>query len=355
MTNMNVMMILLCNLVLTDPQAEWSTELGGLSQASWRVSSLVVTEKEHVYFLDGEAHLIFHLDERGREVGVFGRKGQGPGEFVMAWKMAFIPQEEKLLLLDSGQWKLIQFDLAGRFLREDKIDFRLLTGQPVFVSSERAVLIESENPFHGEPNQGARFLLLNWSDSSEMVLMNNDASRHGDSLTGKDKRGRLSLIHLPWTPSSLLTISPDRRFVFMGSTKDVDFSVYEFGAKEMVGQIVDNAFPVSPLTEEDLACYEEIFKNLQKPLKAYSPPDVKPPVGWVLCDTANRLWVLRRHRCQPSNVEWFVYDRQGKKQGQLYLPRSYGVQHASPTHLWCVVCTDDQEETWIKKMVYSLE
>jgi len=343
-------------LCFSSNEGEWTVKLENLSRFTWQVSSLVVTPEEQTYFLDGKEHLIFQLNDQGVEVNVFGKKGQGPGEFERAWKLEYLPAAERLLLFDHGQRKLVEFDRDGQYIETRKLEFELVLGNPIFMSQDLAVLMKAANPFADELGQGARFLLFDFNKKSETLLLKNDVTKHGDPIVSESSDGRKNVINLPWTPRSLIAVSPNRDVLFMGSTIEVNFTVYDVAKGIVSGRIEDMDFPVSPLTVADLEYLDQIFGQREKSLKDYDPPATKPPTGMVLCDSDNRLWVQINHDLLAKNASWMVYESTGKRCGRVCLPKFHFLEHATQTHVWCVVRDpDDDEQVLIKKMAYHLE
>lgn len=341
-----------------DTSGEWSLNLESLSKFTWRVSSLVVTPDEHVFFLDPKEHHIFHLDENGCEVSVFGREGQGPGEFESAWRIQYLPKDKKLLVYDNSDRTLQAFDLSGRFIQKQKLDQQILQlGRLEFLFADLAVVIDIPNPFREDLGQGARFLLVEPSTKTQTLLMKNDVTRHGDPVVVRHEGRGVSAWTFPWTPRSILAVSPNREVLFMGSTAGVDFTIYDVVKRSFVGRVEDKSLPWLPLTQEEIAQYDEriLAAGNTRGIKDFDHPDFRPPIVSAFCDTDTRLWVLINGAFEAQESTYVLFDRHGKKMGLLTIPSEQKLYHATQKHYWCVVDDPDDDEVLIKKIAYRLE
>jgi sugar lactone lactonase YvrE len=66
--------------------------------------------------VESDSHRVWRYGERGRSLGVLGRRGNGEGEFNLPADVAVGP-DGKLWVLDAGNFRVQAFDTHGRFVR----------------------------------------------------------------------------------------------------------------------------------------------------------------------------------------------------------------------------------------------
>jgi len=81
---------------------------------------IAVDELENIYILDRNAGDIKVFDGRGEYLRTIGRKGQGPGEFILPGQI-FIQDRKELLVYDDGDRSFSYFTLDGDFIKSKNI------------------------------------------------------------------------------------------------------------------------------------------------------------------------------------------------------------------------------------------
>ena len=85
------------------------------------ISKIHTTDK-YIFILDNRiAESLFLFDQKGKTVHSFIGTGEGPGEFIRASN--FYPAEngQSVFIQDNSLSKILEFDLAGNFIREKKL------------------------------------------------------------------------------------------------------------------------------------------------------------------------------------------------------------------------------------------
>jgi len=82
------------------------------------VTDIDVDEEENIYILDEEANNIKIFNKYGKCVKTFGRKGQGPGEFLYPWSIHYNPYNGYILINDFMSKALISFNKNGQFMEK---------------------------------------------------------------------------------------------------------------------------------------------------------------------------------------------------------------------------------------------
>jgi len=159
-----------------------------------------------------------------------------------------------------------------------------------------------------------------------------------------------------WTPRSLSVVSPDRRFVFMGSTGDLDFVVYDVAMQSISGRIEEDRIPRLPLTDEEIEQCGATVRARGKVYRAhdFDQPEYLPLIKSAFCDWQGHLWVLLNARKGTPEINYLVFDRHGKKKGRLTVANDRVFQ-ATGSHHWCFDFDRETEDAWIKKIAYDLK
>lgn len=78
---------------------------------------LCVDDDDNIYAVDMQAGYIKVFDELGNYKFNIGRKGQGPGEFIMPFRIKYIALD-KIMVLDVSNYRILWFLTNGDLLRE---------------------------------------------------------------------------------------------------------------------------------------------------------------------------------------------------------------------------------------------
>jgi len=88
---------------------------------------LVLLPNNNNLLLDLANQRFLFLDQTGKLLHQFGKKGEGPGEMTMNYAMVFVT-DQKIIMVDIN--KIIFFDLVGNFIEEKRIV--LMNNPPIF-------------------------------------------------------------------------------------------------------------------------------------------------------------------------------------------------------------------------------
>jgi len=158
--------------------------------------------KGNFYILDYQTSMIHKYDSNFKQVAVFGRKGQGPGEFLKASKI--LVRDDTLIVPDSWQWKINKLDLEGKYISDKQYeDFKKA---PVSISKFGKKYV---NKFYGSTSEeGVRYGLeivsifsSNFDHEKDLYTYKNlidlskemDASSNGSEFTTSDSELYLSV------------------------------------------------------------------------------------------------------------------------------------------------------------------
>ena len=88
--------------------------------------------KNEIYYCSGDQNEAFHIDLNGKLLRKFGRKGQGPGEFIGPSSLRIAA--DHIYIYDTGNGRFQIFSLDGKYERQFKIpiqvyDYKISSGQ----------------------------------------------------------------------------------------------------------------------------------------------------------------------------------------------------------------------------------
>ncbi len=106
------MLLMLLTLLMTDAPAQWVFGDTGVFEPLRR-NEVAVAANGDVYILNFDESVVLRYDPQGKNLGKFGGKGEGPGEFSHP-NQVFV-DESRLYVQDLGRDTMHFFDRAGKF------------------------------------------------------------------------------------------------------------------------------------------------------------------------------------------------------------------------------------------------
>jgi hypothetical protein len=70
------------------------------------------------YLIIAQLNRVLAFNKDGKFIRSIGSRGQGPGEYNHIWSLALDEKNKRLIILNSMPWKIICYDLDGKFLTE---------------------------------------------------------------------------------------------------------------------------------------------------------------------------------------------------------------------------------------------
>jgi hypothetical protein len=83
--------------------------------------SKIVFHGQRIYILDVQSQKVFCFDRSGKGIFCINSKGKGPGEYVAVQDIAINNSNNTLELLDRYNLHLLQYDLDGRFIKNQRL------------------------------------------------------------------------------------------------------------------------------------------------------------------------------------------------------------------------------------------
>ena len=107
------------------------------------IADISIDSKGDVFILDGRESKIHKYDKNGKFITRFGRKGNGPGEFIHCYSMML--KNDTIYIPNKRDGKIIVFDLEGNFVRNispenSEIPHKLSSFGDNFLGSRRGIV-----------------------------------------------------------------------------------------------------------------------------------------------------------------------------------------------------------------------
>lgn len=341
-------------LVMAWVSGPWRVDLEKLTHLAVGVSSPVVTPDEHVYFIDAQDRTIFHLGPNGEEIGTFGGRGQGPGEFEYVWQVQYLADANVILAVDHGDLSIVVFDAVGGFMRETTVNeaFREAT---LFLDEDTYIGIRSPDYFRDPSASGAEIVLGHVESGRSTQLLALDERTHPAPMIKKGNNS-MCLLSFPWIPRGIVAVNSRQTLAALGSSWSVDFQVFDVSQSRVVGSIEDVSIPRIPLTDREIEDYGCRCKINGRVITAadFDQPDFKAIVHDVFWGANGQLWVQLQTPFGNRQHRFLVYDSTGKRLGAIEVSANQRVFFANDTFLWCVETDEQDDRTWILKRPYAL-
>lgn len=331
---------------------EWQINTDLFEEIPSRVSFPTVGPDGHVYFLDSKEGRVYHLNEAGEMVIVFGSKGEGPGEFAYPYRMAVSYSENLIYIVDSQSPQMMVFTPAGKPL-EPRIEVERRT-YPDLLLDGKSLVIRTQDPFV-KPNQGAEVAVA-LGEGKSQTIASFTAEQHQDPATAGDKDAAQAVFGFPWHRKVLVCVSPDGKYFYISPNNTLKAAVYDSATLKLIGTIEDDRLVKPPLLKEEI---EENPTTVNLNGKKYTAddfenPEYKPALTEIMADERGRLWVRLSPFWKAEVNRFRIYGKDGKLAGTLETPMGTDIFHADEAFIWCTV-TNEAGDTLIAKKAYELK
>lgn len=304
-----------------------------------RISSVVLLPSGEVAVLDEGAGEIRLFDAEGRPDRVFGRSGQGPGEFQ---GLAFVGMSgDSLWVFDGRQQRLTIWDPVTGGFRVAGVGMDNAAHGPAGLTSDGTVILVANMGFSEALAAEARDGLQRFSAGYVRVGSGGDIR---DTILVTDGSERILVVDPPTIemvrPLLARSVSHAVRGseLIQGTQADYEFGVYSADGsltrlvrRSDVDVAVDEASYRAAVEERVLAAPEPARPGLRRLYEESPRPADRPAYSTFLVDSQGVLWVQDFSYFGEAS-SWAVYDQAGVWLGSLELPEGL-----SPTYI-----TDDR-------------
>lgn len=96
-----------------------------------KVDKLLVTD-DYFFVMDHKiSRTVFGIDKKGNKIFHLNKTGRGPGEYGLMTDISFVPEKQEVLVYCKVKSQVLHYDLDGKFLRAEKVPFKIRKFQPV--------------------------------------------------------------------------------------------------------------------------------------------------------------------------------------------------------------------------------
>jgi len=275
-----------------------------------------------VYACDYRANNIKIFDSSGKYIKTIGRKGQGPGEFNMPYKIAV--SDDRLIVWDLGNRRLCALSPDGEFLKSIPISIgerpRKIGALP---SGDMVIAVEKVH--YREPDKPQDYFIEIYSPDLErkktvytQQIWRNKYTRKGRALAN---------IIQPFSPLIYWDVSPTGKIV-VGYPKNYEIKIYD-SDKGKISSFIHSYKPIK-ITDKDkkrfFASVGMLSASVKKQgaddfiIKNTEFPKYKPAFKHIKVDSDGNILVMS-HRKNPDEEHKFfdAFDSQGNFLGNVQI------------------------------------
>ncbi len=262
-----------------------------------------VDGRGNIFVLDGRAPKLIKFSPDGSILFSIGRKGQGPGEFMIPTTME-LGKQNSILVYDIGNRRCEYFSADTGALLEEKSTARL--------SRLFRVDDDSQGFFFGTlnlpgPEQTVQ-IVSKYSPSLESIK---EFFRIEDEPRGNKVR--------PFAPNLLFRVLSDDLLLV---ANDAEYKFYWYDAKGGLLRTVQTDYRPVAFTAADKERYIKAYTADGGPLpndEIFVFPDKYPPIEHLITDDRDNIFV-RTHEVDKENRHYYeAFDRSGKPVGRFAL------------------------------------
>lgn len=281
-----------------------------------RISTVTTDREGNLWVADALSHDIRVFGPNGALVRRIGREGQGPGEFLSIYSLAWVG--DVLLALDFGSGRIAELSESGEWLATRPAPGSV-SGPPsmmrFYATSDTTVYQWSVKPSDGGIQ---RQWVEQGRDSSTFAWPQLDLEAPKPTSIRCDAPQAISFFDLPFS-GRLLRHPAGRGLTYVAWTEE--YHIAELNAGGDTVRVLEYARPRAPISdaEWDNARAEYLeFRNEWSQAKCnptdVSRPDAKPALRNLLVDTSGELWV---EAYTADGLVWDVFDPHGVLLGSL--------------------------------------
>lgn len=285
---------------------------------------------------DRDARQIRIFDATGTFLRVWGREGEGPGEFRHLSRV--LPYRgDSILAWDTGLKRVTVFDSAGGVGRTQRVDLEMIRageGSRSFGLAERLWGALEDGSLTFVPMTIRRYE-VGEKLAFERPVVRVSATGDRVEVVAPGVVAEAGGLSNPLPRMEAVATAGDRLYIGAGE----GFVVEVRSATGEVERIVRVEGAASPVDDELRRAYIDYYRDQQRrvfnrpaaeverDLAELQMPLTKPPYSALLVDALGHLWVEEyRHRSDPRPATWRVFAHNGRWLGTVRLPPEFVVQ-----------------------------
>lgn len=315
-------------------------------------------EAGNIYLCDIQACNIKKFSADGKFLKIIGRKGQGPGEFNMPWRMAVTGN--RLFIYDMGNRRLCALTTDGEYIKS--IGVQNTEGRPRNMRAHPGgdIIVEREIIHYREEDRPQDCVIQIFSPGLELKKT---ISTH-QVLRNKFRtiQGMFSNIIQPFTPDVFWFVAPDGKIV-IGLAEDFTIEIHH-SEKGLLSSFKHTYEPVK-VTDQDK---EQFFSTitfssseggrseLPKELKKLTEfPKTKPAFDALLVDSEGNILVHTvRKDPEGSTPKFDAFDPEGEFIGTVKITGVKAFPHEALVGKGCIWIIESDEESQTQVVKYNI-
>ena len=329
---------------------EWQVNTDLFDEIPSYVNTPAVGPDGHIYFTDPREGRVYHLDETGALVAVFGSIGEGPGEFGRPYQLFVSHLDNLIFIRDFRRSNMMIFKPNGEFVSEGvQVVARTY---PNLLNGGNTVFLQYEDPFVS-PNQGAK-VMVNLVDGGSRMVASFDANQHEDMKTAVNGGAR-GQMYFSWLRRVLFCVSPDQKTFYVGPNEQLDVVVYDAVTLKPIGTIEDDCLVKLPLTKEEQEGTRSgvVLNGKEYYASDFDQPDYKPAILELMAGAGGRLWVQLQRNYLAEQQKYRIYEKDGRFAGTLGVPKEDRIFYTDDHFIW-FTSMNEAGDTLIAKKAYRL-
>ena len=294
-------------------QKIWQVDEAGNDIISF-VSKILIDNNDNVYVLDSKLNKVFVFDKKGKFKYSFGKKGEGPGEFKMAFNMFLMGNN--IIITDVS--KLHYFDLKGHFIKDYRLKANIFPR--LFLSKYKFVYVKEGKLENNEMDKIMFYDLK--TDKSELFKEIKPEKFMEAKLSSKGEVMVIRIKDSSTTP--LIVMYKDGNYLYYGKNDKYLINKSDFKGNELFSFTIKERKRKFIPKEVKLKRLKNIMFNGGKMPKEMikklveSMPDYSTFFGDIRVDEKGYIYVMINNTAEKRLKDFDVFSKEGK---YLYLCR----------------------------------
>lgn len=281
-----------------------------------KVVAVATDASGKIYVADGLAHEVRIFDADGRQRGVFGGKGSGPGEFRFISGLAAHP-DGTLWVMDPGNRRLNIHDSTGALLAD------LRHGLGPLVTIPWAGSFDRRGRLYDVVSRDDAKALVRYAVSGEELVPSDtlDIPPFHVPQYSFNRDGISFITSVPFSPSQKYTVGPDGSVWLTNSDQfrihKLDFS----GDTLLTIEVRQDPLRLTARQRDSAAAAAGLRKD--------RIPNHMPAIRFLTVDDEGRVWIMPEGRERGSQV-WVVFEPDGRYFGRVHSAVPLDVETVPP-------------------------
>jgi len=303
----------------------------------------------NLFVLDNKGFCIKKFDSEGRYVTTFGRKGEGPGEIMNAFRMAAFPNNH-IVIYDFGNHRFSVYDNDGTPLHSveiSKMGWRSVSD--LHIDGNGNLYMQSRKINFQRPEEPSQILIarLDLDTMAETVI---DSALIQEQMVKRRDQGMM-VTQMPFHPELVWGITPAGNIVLANSDT---YHIKMYSSDLKLIREFHHDIEKPEVTEKDKEEFlsgfadDEDFKWVRNETKF---PKYKPYFEELLIDSEGYL--LFQLEANDEETQHFdVFSPEGKYINRVTLPRLHRAAILTDGYIYTIKDPEDEDPVVIR---YRLE